>query len=79
METLYIGHDLTTAQREVIFSEKDFVALVYEHLGRDCEEYLKSIIESRDEALRDYHNCAEDLMSVTERLDEALSGLCDDQ
>lgn len=51
--TLYMGNDITTAEPVQIFCEEDFVRLVDERLGRDASNYVNSIIERRNDAIKE--------------------------
>lgn len=52
METLYIGHDVATAEMKVLFSEQDFVDLVSQYMGCDAALYLKGLIQLNEDEKR---------------------------
>ncbi len=43
VQTIYIGDNNVTSVAKVIFSEQDFVSLVFEHMGGDAGNYLELI------------------------------------
>ena len=51
--TLYIGNDITTVEPVQIFSEDDFVRMIDERLGRDASDYVNSIIDERNDAIKE--------------------------
>lgn len=51
--TLYIGNDIAAAEPVQIFCEEDFVRMVDERLGRDASDYINSIIEQRNDAIKE--------------------------
>lgn len=65
-QTIYIGDNSATSVSKVIFSEQDFVNLVYEYMGGDARNYLEQILEQRNETTRE-------LNEVTRELDEIKS------
>ena len=51
--TLYIGNDITTAEPVQIFCDEDFVRMVDERIGRDASNYVNSIIEERNDVIKE--------------------------
>lgn len=58
--TLYIGNDITTAEPVQIFCDEDFVSVVDERLGRDAGSYVNSIIEARNDAVKERDEAIKD-------------------
>ena len=58
--TLFIENDIVAAEPVQIFREEDFVRMVDEQLGRDARDYLNSIIECKNDAIKSLNETIKD-------------------
>lgn len=58
--TIYIGNDIATAGPVQIFCEENFVRMVDERLGRDASNYVNSIIDERNDAIKERDEAIKD-------------------
>lgn len=58
--TFYIGNDIATAEPVQIFCEENFVRMVDERLGRDASNYVNSIIDERNDAIKERDEAIKD-------------------